>query len=445
MANRVVRHWRPLIKNRIYFGLRNGARHHSPWEILGNAAAEIEHMRRDVERSVGAGELTRADLARFEEEALSGFEAGLAAARKPQRKLMRAPARRRRRSSRSRPAFPLEAGFALRWRRRTIRRGRTAASPAMSRSSRAPGPRWATTCMSSPAAAAQPPSLDFEDGVWVHRAEAARGAAAARSRRAARHSPADLGPFARDVRGGRQARRAAAGRSRLRAPLGLRAGRLSARAALSARLRLADDDGLLARFAAGAARRSRVDGRARRAAARARTLDSRTRAAPARQQPRHRRGHRAPLRHGLRRRPSRLRAPRALGLGGRRGRAKPDEALRFLFVGRLESRKGVDTLLAAAPAVLRRFPAARLDIVGDDSIDGGKYKTGFSRPNRPRRRRRPRDLPRPRRGGGFARALSRLRRAGRAVALRVLRARLCRGHDFRQAGDRRTRPAAGRR
>ncbi len=33
-------------------------------------------MRRDVERSVGAGELTRADLARFEEEALSGFAGG---------------------------------------------------------------------------------------------------------------------------------------------------------------------------------------------------------------------------------------------------------------------------------------------------------------------------------------------------------------------------------
>ena len=59
------------------------------------------------------------------------------------------------------------------------------------------------------------------------------------------------------------------------------------------------------------------------------------------------------------------------------GAPTPGQALRFLFVGRLECRKGIDTLLAAAPDVLRRFPAARLDIVGDDSIDGGKYKAGF--------------------------------------------------------------------
>ncbi len=40
-ANRVTRHWRPLIKNRVYFGLRNGVPHHSPWEVLANALSEI--------------------------------------------------------------------------------------------------------------------------------------------------------------------------------------------------------------------------------------------------------------------------------------------------------------------------------------------------------------------------------------------------------------------
>ncbi len=56
------------------------------------------------------------------------------------------------------------------------------------------------------------------------------------------------------------------------------------------------------------------------------------------------------------------------------------EAVRFLFVGRLESRKGIDVLLAAAPEVLRRFPGARLDIVGEDTIprgEGGTYKAAF--------------------------------------------------------------------
>ena len=54
--------------------------------------------------------------------------------------------------------------------------------------------------------------------------------------------------------------------------------------------------------------------------------------------------------------------------------------MKFLFVGRLESRKGIDVLLAAAPEVLRRFPGARLDIVGDDRIEraeGGTYRAAF--------------------------------------------------------------------
>jgi len=64
------------------------------------------------------------------------------------------------------------------------------------------------------------------------------------------------------------------------------------------------------------------------------------------------------------------------------GESRRDDAkLRFLFVGRLERRKGIDTLLAAAPEVLRRFPRARLDIVGDDRIpcaEGGTYRAAFA-------------------------------------------------------------------
>nr|WP_025029801.1 glycosyltransferase [Nitratireductor aquibiodomus] len=42
--------------------------------------------------------------------------------------------------------------------------------------------------------------------------------------------------------------------------------------------------------------------------------------------------------------------------------------VKILFVGRLEARKGIDVLLSAAPAVLAAYPNATLDIVGDDSI-----------------------------------------------------------------------------
>ena len=50
--------------------------------------------------------------------------------------------------------------------------------------------------------------------------------------------------------------------------------------------------------------------------------------------------------------------------GAREGDAGRDGGVRFLFVGRLEPRKGIDTLLAAVPSVLARLPEARFDIAG---------------------------------------------------------------------------------
>ena len=58
----------------------------------------------------------------------------------------------------------------------------------------------------------------------------------------------------------------------------------------------------------------------------------------------------------------------------------PEGALRLLFVGRLEPRKGVDVLLEAAKQLLPRFPELILDIVGDDTLPGpgGRgYRTIF--------------------------------------------------------------------
>ena len=48
----------------------------------------------------------------------------------------------------------------------------------------------------------------------------------------------------------------------------------------------------------------------------------------------------------------------------------PEGALRVLFVGRLEERKGIDVLLEAAKAILSSHPQVHLDIVGDDSLVG---------------------------------------------------------------------------
>ncbi|MFH1518025.1 MAG: glycosyltransferase, partial [Pseudomonadota bacterium] len=63
-------------------------------------------------------------------------------------------------------------------------------------------------------------------------------------------------------------------------------------------------------------------------------------------------------------------------------KVKQDEtSLNVLFVGRLEPRKGIDTLLEAVPLILAQHPNVRFRIIGDDSlhIPGGDitYKQAF--------------------------------------------------------------------
>lgn len=50
--------------------------------------------------------------------------------------------------------------------------------------------------------------------------------------------------------------------------------------------------------------------------------------------------------------------------------ALPEGALRLLFVGRLETRKGIDVLLEAAKQVLARHPHVHLDVAGNAEIPG---------------------------------------------------------------------------
>lgn len=65
--------------------------------------------------------------------------------------------------------------------------------------------------------------------------------------------------------------------------------------------------------------------------------------------------------------------------GDHPSRREPDE-VRLLYVGRLEPRKGIDTLLDGLPALLAEFPALRVSIVGDDRTPapgGGTYRQRF--------------------------------------------------------------------
>lgn len=52
-----------------------------------------------------------------------------------------------------------------------------------------------------------------------------------------------------------------------------------------------------------------------------------------------------------------------------------DGALRILFVGRLEARKGIDVLLAAMQRLMPRYPRLHLDIVGNDTLPGPGGRT----------------------------------------------------------------------
>lgn len=61
-------------------------------------------------------------------------------------------------------------------------------------------------------------------------------------------------------------------------------------------------------------------------------------------------------------------------------RTASDDDLTVLFVGRLEARKGIDVLLQALPEVLSEFPSIRVRILGDNSLigpDGNTYQQKF--------------------------------------------------------------------
>lgn len=62
------------------------------------------------------------------------------------------------------------------------------------------------------------------------------------------------------------------------------------------------------------------------------------------------------------------------------GSERRADEVRLLYVGRLEPRKGIDTLLDALPLLLNDLPGLKVTIVGDDTIpapEGGTYRQRF--------------------------------------------------------------------
>jgi glycogen(starch) synthase len=377
-ARRVVRHWRPHIKNRLYFGLRNGLGHHTPFEVLRAALDDAEQWRRDVVESVARGDLTSADLARFEAEALDGIAAGLAAAQAAPRRMGAAPA-----PPPLRP-FPLlmpqgeRLGICL-----ISQDYPPGHNGGIARNTAELAAAWARLGHDVHVftRARGDPSLDYEDGVWVHRT-AIVPSGPAPDLGAGEEIPQAIWDLSSTMRA--EVEKLAARRrvDFVYAPLWdcepvafLHEPRFPVICALQTTLDVWLDSQPQRRRDAEwmRARGAPVLALERWCLTHAPRLHANSRAIVEDISTRYRLSFStdrliyAP--HGLR------------DVAG--PETAPNGGLRYLFVGRLERRKGIDVLLEAAPAVLRALPHARLDIVGDDTIrghDGATYRESFIAP-----------------------------------------------------------------
>ena len=375
-----MRSWRQSLKNRVYFGLRNALRHHSPWEVLRAAVNDAEEWQAGIVRRIATGEQPRADLSRFLEEGLLAIAEGIEAARAPARKLM-SVAERRAEPTAFQP-FPT-----LKPARRLCLCLVTQDYPpgqngGIARNMAELAGAWARLghYVHVFTLARGSPSLDFEDGVWVHRLALSPSGA-----------PPDLVPphqIPQNLWDHSQSMFEAVTKldatrrvDLVYAPLWdcepmafLREPRFPLVCALQTTMdfwldsqpaRRADADWMRARGAPLLALERWVLERAALLHANSRAIVEDI-----------------ARRYVLAFATDRIVfAPHGVSDWAQGARARPEDGLvKFLFVGRLESRKGIDVLLAAAPEVLRRFPGARLDIVGDDRIEraeGGTYRAAF--------------------------------------------------------------------
>lgn len=87
-VNRRVSYWYPLIKNRVYFGMRNARGNSSVREILASGLADADIWDRNLQAAVNEGLHTAEDLDRFRGEADQGIIDGFGRGLQPKRKLL---------------------------------------------------------------------------------------------------------------------------------------------------------------------------------------------------------------------------------------------------------------------------------------------------------------------------------------------------------------------
>lgn len=379
---KIVRNWYPLIKNRVYFGLRNGRNHHSHREVLDAGMADIRGWERSVLAAERVGDYTASEVERFYEEAARALEDGRRRAAEAPKMLSQAT----RDSHQSEfKAFPILRPEAE---RSTIcfvtqdyppgQNGGIARNVAQLAQSLAADGHQVHVLTKSRG----PSTVDFEDSVWVHRVEMRHYPAPDPSPVAPHAVPSHIWNYGRTMLEEVRAIDAKRKVDVVYCPLWdcepllfQITGEFPLIVALQTTMRFwlesqplkAADAKWMAEFG------NPIIAMEELILSNAKMMHANS-AAIVRDI---RRKYDLPLPderlfyspHGM--------ADWSQGLDPPAGVA---DKTRILFVGRLESRKGIDTLLQAAPEVLAKYPDAVLDIVGDDTIprpDGTTYKGEF--------------------------------------------------------------------
>lgn len=380
---KIVRNWYPLIKNRVYFGLRNALAHHSVAEVVAAGEADAALWSRSVAYGEREGSYSPADVRRFQTEALAAVKDGHARGLKPANRLTTALIDRHHEPFR---AYPLLGDPTA---RRTFCFVTQDYPPGQNGGIARYFAQFAKTLAAEGhhvhvlTKAHGSASVDYEEGVWVHRLNI-------------RHFPlSDASPIAPLVVPGHIWSYTQTMLEEVRA--------INARRTVDVvYCPLWDCEPL--GFV--------IDGQFPLIVALQTTMRFWLESQPLKRSDEHWMntfGHpivameeyileRAPLLHSISRAIARdIRKQYAAPIPDTKihyaplcledwsvGMSPPSsnhpQKLRLLFVGRLESRKGIDVLLDAIPAVLELFPDAILDIVGDDTIpkaDGTTYKGAF--------------------------------------------------------------------
>ncbi|HKF73768.1 MAG TPA: glycosyltransferase [Stellaceae bacterium] len=374
---RRLRYWYPTVKNKIYFALVNGRAHHNLPETLRDVTLFIDDYRAALERDIATGEQTEADLARFHAEVARAWGEGLTRGLAGHRQLLRPETLSRYAS----PFLPFDAPVPVGGRKTFCfltqhhppapMGGIARSVPRLARAIAALGHHAHVLTR-----ATEHDSVDFGDGVWVHRIVPRPAAPPALSKgltvpqgiwnhaaamlggveRIAAHRPVECvyaplwdcegvailldSRFPLVVEIHTPMHTVVSSQTRLQTDAAFMASVAKPIMALEKRL-LSDAAGLRGNSHAIAREIERSYGV---------ILGPRLRVIP----------------HAIEDwRDSPFVAPAPL----------PPGSIRLLFVGRLEPRKGIDVLLSAAIPLLARFPRAHLDIVGDDTLAGPEGRT----------------------------------------------------------------------